>query len=250
MADGSARTGIEVLHRAFAVLDALGDAPGGMASLAVVARRVELPKPTVHRLLATLVSIGVVERAGQRYQLGMHLFELGQAVAEKTDLREAALPFMEDLYEATHEIVHLAVLDGIEVLYLERIRGHRSMKLASKVGGRQPAHCTGLGKALLAFTPEAAARVLAGPLTRRTPYTITVHAVLVDELARIRAAGVAFDRDESAVGVHCAAAPVIVGGRAVAAISVTGSPQRLDVERVAPAVRTATLGLQRKLAGV
>lgn len=238
---------MEVLNRAVDVLDAFAAGPGSTHSLAEISRRCGLPKPTVHRFLAALESLGLVERVGTGYQLGLRLFEIGERVPKKHALREAALPFMQDLYEATHDTVHLAVLEGTQVVYLERIHGHRSPRVASRVGGRLPAACTGVGKAILAFDDEAAARVLAGPLEAMTAYTITDARVLADQLTQIRAAGVAFDREENSIGVTCAAAPILQNGRVIGAVSVTGSAPQLDVQRIAPAVKTAALGIQRTL---
>lgn len=239
---------MEVLNRGVDVLEAFAAGPGTTLSLAEISRRCGLPKPTVHRFLAALESLRLVERTGTGYQLGLRLFELGERVPRKHALREAALPFMQDLYEATHETVHLAVLHGTDAVYLERIRGHRSSnRVASRVGGRQPAACTGVGKAMLAFDDDVARAVLAGPLEARTRHSITDQRVLADELARIRTTGVAFDREENAIGIICAAAPILVRGRPVGAVSVTGQSSRLDLDRIAPAVKTAALGIQRTI---
>ena len=243
----AARPGIEVLNRAVDVLSAFTQGPGTTLSLAEIARRTGLPKPTLHRLLAALELLGLVERRGSGHQLGIRLFELGEHVPRKQRLREAALPFLQDLYEASHDTVHLAVLDGTEVVYLERIRGHRATNVASRVGGRLPAYCTGVGKALLAFTPEAAAATMAMPLVARTPYTITSPAVLAEELARIRATGISHDREENSLGITCVAAPIIVDDLAVGAVSITCGPTQTDVERYAPAVKTAALAIRRSL---
>lgn len=244
-----ARPGIEVLNRAVDILAAFAEGSRVSLSLAEISRRTGLPKATAHRLLAALDTVRLVERTETgNYQLGIRLFELGEHVQRTHELREAALPFMQDLYEATHDTVHLAVLEGTDVVYLERIRGHRQINVASRVGGRLPAACTGVGKALLAFNPEAAQQVLSATLSPRTPYSIVSPKVLDAEFCRIRETGVAFDREENAIGVHCAAAPILVAGRAVAAVSVTGSPARLDVDRIASAVRTAALGIQRTMA--
>jgi IclR family transcriptional regulator, acetate operon repressor len=240
---------LATLERAFAVLAAFERSGREVLTLADLSRETGLPKTTAHRLVHLLVAERVLERRDGGYRLGMRLFELGELVPRKRDLREAALPFIQDLYEATHETVHFAVLDGTDVLYLERISGHRRVKVPSAVGGRLPAHCTGVGKALLAFTPAVADAVLRGPLVRRTPYTITVPAVLRSELERIGETGIAIDREESTAGVSCVAAPVMVRGSAVAAISVTGPTGRLRLDALAPAVRTAALGLSRTLTG-
>ena len=242
------RPGIEVLNRAVDLLNAFTEGPGSTHSLAEIARRTGLPKPTLHRLLAALDVLGLVEKTPAGYQLGIRLFELGEHVPRKQKLREAALPFLQDLFEASHDTVHLAVLDGTDVVYLERIRGHRPINVASRVGGRLPAYCTGVGKALLAFNPEAAMKALAMPLAARTPYTITNHQVLAEELTRIRQTGLSYDREENSIGIVCVAAPILIDDRAIGAVSITCSPPRTDVERYAPAVKAAALGIRRTIA--
>lgn len=243
---------IEVLSRSFDVLWAFCESSASQMSLAEISRGARLPKSTTHRILSCLICLGAVERAGPAYRLGMRMFEIGEHVPRKRDLREAALPFMEDLYEVTHETVHLAVLEGTEVLYIERIQGHHKQRqLASRVGGRLPAYCTGVGKALLAFNPRAAAQVVAdGRLEACTAYTITSPRLLLEELSAIRRSLVSLDRDENALGVHCVATPILVDGEAVAALSVTGPAQRIHEERIGSALRTAGLGLQRALAAL
>lgn len=242
----STRPGIEVINRAVEVLTAFTHGPGTVLSLAELARRTGLPKPTLHRLLAALEVQGLVDKTASGYQLGIRLFELGEHVPRKHKLREAALPFMQDLFEASHDTVHLAVLDGTDALYLERIHGHKTVNPASRVGGRLPAFCTGVGKALLAYNPEAAMRVMAQPLVPRTPYTITSHQVLAEELVRIRQTGISYDREENSLGITCVAAPIVLDDRAIGAVSVTCAPAT-DVERYVPAVRAAALGIRRSI---
>lgn len=244
---GAARPGIEVLNRAVDLLAAFTQGPGTTLSLAELARRTGLPKPTLHRLLASLDGLGLVEKTANGYQLGIRLFELGEHVPRKQRLREAALPFMQDLFEASHDTVHLAVLDGTDVVYLERIRGHKPVNIASRVGGRLPAYCTGVGKALLAFNPEAAMKVLAMPLAARTPYTITNHQVLAEQLTHIRQSGIAFDHEENSIGINCVAAPILVDDRAIGAVSVTCAAPRTDVAHYASAVKAAALGIRRTI---
>lgn len=239
---------VAVLERALSVLS-IFDLEHTELGISELARRAALPKSTVHRMVAEMVRLGILEQDGTRLRLGLRLFELGQLVPRQSTLREAALPYMEDLREATHSAVHLAVLEGVEVVYVEILRGRDRQVLPSRVGGRMPAHATGVGKAILAFSaPEVVkARIDAG-LTRSSPYTILLPGPLARELNTIRAAGVSFDREESALGVVCAAAPVFgANGRVQGALSVTGRAERLDVERMAPAVRTAALALSRVL---
>ena len=176
------------------------------------------------------------------------MFELGELVPIKRRLRETALPFMEDLYEATHETVHLAVRDDLDVLYAEKIRGHSGVDMPSRVGGRLPLSSTGVGKTLLAFSPGSLVEeVVSRPLRRLTEHSIADPAVLQNELATIRTAGVGYDHEEAALGVSCVAAPVLVRGEPVAALSVSVPSGQLQPARLAPAVRTAALALSRTL---
>jgi len=239
---------VSVLERAVSVLSAF-DAEHPEMGISELARRTGLAKSTVHRLVGDLVRLGLLEQSANGVRLGIRLFEFGQLAPRHRTLKEAALPFMEDLREATQSNVHLAVLEGIEVVYLEILRVRDSQPLPSRVGGRMPAHATGVGKAIMAFSPPEVvkARVDAG-LERRTAYTVIMPGALHRELLTIHETGVSFDRQESAMGVVCAAAPVFGPDGAVqAALSVTGRAERLDVERMAPAVRTAALALSRVL---
>jgi IclR family acetate operon transcriptional repressor len=239
-----------VLGRALTLLTAFRPGEDEL-TLAELHRRTGIPKPTAHRLLGELVDWDVVERTPTGIRLGMRLFELGQLVPRQRSLREAAAPFLTDLFEATHETVHLAVPDGIEVVYVQKLDGRRGPTVASRVGGRMPAYCTGVGKVLLAFAPpERFAAVVAAGLERRTPRTVVAPGLLASELAAVRERGVALEHEESTVGITCVAAPVFDGeGPAVAAISITGWANRLDPDRFAPAVRTAALGISRSLRG-
>ncbi|WP_324789250.1 IclR family transcriptional regulator [Streptomyces sp. H51] len=223
---------------------------GGPYRLTELAERSGLPKPTVHRLAADLVALGWLERSGAHYRLGAKLFELGSLVPHRRDLREAALPFLQDLFEATRETVHLGVREGLEVVYLERIHGHEALQLPSRIGGSLPLTCTGVGKALLAFSgAELADEVFAGPLPSLTPYSITDPARLRMTLEKIQVSGLAYEEQEAALGVSCIAAPVFAGGTAVAALSVAVPRSRFRPAQLAPAVRTAALGLSRSLRG-
>ena len=119
----------------------------------------------MYRLAEELVEFGLLERQPVGYRPGIALFELGELAPAKVDLREAALPFMQDLYEATHETVHLGIRDGLDVIYAEKIRGHGGVDVPSRVGGRLPLSSTGVGKALLAHAePEVVEAVLSRPL--------------------------------------------------------------------------------------
>jgi DNA-binding IclR family transcriptional regulator len=237
-----------VLGRALTLLTAFRPGDGEL-TLAELTRRTGIPKPTTHRMLGELAQWNVVERTPRGVRLGMRLFELGQLAPLQRGLREAAAPFLADLFEATHETVHLAVPDGLDVVYVQKLNGRHGPQISTRIGGRMPAYCTGVGKAMLAFgPPERFAAVVAAGLSRRTPRTVVAPGLLAEELARVRERGVAEEHEESTVGIACVAAPVRDGSlHAVAAISITGWANRLDAARLAPAVRTAALGLSRAL---
>lgn len=198
---------------------------GVLLGVSQVTERAGVPKSTAHRLLAVLVEHGFVEKREGRYMLSRSLFELGNLVADARprSLREIAKPFMVDLYVATKATVHLAVLDGSDVLYLEKLCGHGTLLLPSRTGGRVPALCTALGKALIAHAaPEELEAALAGPIPRLTTHTVINRTVLKGEFQQIRSQGYAVDQAGSSLAAKCFAAPILdPQGRATAALSVT-----------------------------
>jgi IclR family acetate operon transcriptional repressor len=238
-----------VVRRAFEVLEAFNGRPSRL-TLSELVEHTGLPKTTVHRMAIELVGLGALERRNGGYALGQRLFELGQLVPRHRDLRELALPHMQDLYEATKETVELAVLDRFEVLYVEVIHGHRRVEGLSPRGGRMPFHCTAPGKAIVAFSsPDLIAQALEQRLRARTPRTITYGAVLEGELARVRTEGLAFDRGESNRRIVCVAAPITRSdGLAVAAVSVSMSHRSaVRIERAGAIVRRGALAMSRAL---
>jgi DNA-binding IclR family transcriptional regulator len=197
-----------------------------------------LPKSTTYRLAERLVVMDWLSRAGAGYRLGMRLFELGGHVLDNDDLHEAACPHLHDLAALSRETVQLAVLDGHDVLILERLGSSRTVMIPTRPGSRLPAHATALGKALLAHaTRVEILDVINAGLPARTPYTIVVPALFDTALADVRKTSIAVDREENLIGVTCVASPVIVAGRTVAAVSVCGSAQRVDPAELGPAVR-------------
>ncbi|MFC4003475.1 IclR family transcriptional regulator [Prauserella oleivorans] len=224
-----------------------GDEALGVSQLA---RRTGLPKSSVHRLAGHLVAHGLLERDDRgAVRLALKLFEVGQLAVQQRGLVDAARPHLADLREATRNTVHLAVLEGTEVVYLDILRGPDAPALPSRVGGRFPAHATAVGKAILAFSPESVVDgVIGGGLARVSRRTVTAPGILRRQLTRIAEEGVAYDREESGIGVVCAAAPLLGSdGSARGAISLSGWTNRMRLDRVAPAVRTAALALSRTL---
>ncbi|MFZ2963521.1 MAG: IclR family transcriptional regulator [Rhodoglobus sp.] len=213
-----------------------------------LSKRAGLSKATGHRIVKEMLELGFLERANGGVRLGLRMFEIGQLVPRQRNLRRAALPLMHDLREATRATVHLAVLDGTDVLYID-ILGQKDT-LPSRIGGRLPSYATGVGKAMLAFAPRfVLEQVLEGEFVSYAPGTVKTRSELESELESARRLGVAFDREESSVGVVCAAAPVLsLDGALLGGLSVSSWVGQMNLQQVAPAVHTAALTLGRVLA--
>lgn len=230
----------------------------GELNLAEISARMHLPQSTVFRLLVTLRSSGLIEhsRNNGKYRLGSTSLALGGAFLRNSDLRQSAKDSLEALRDRCGETVHLAVLDKLEVIYLDKLSGlHPIGLMSSRVGDRSPAHCTGLGKALLAQLSESELRERYAntPLRRYTPNTITHLGALLKNLAEIRAQGYAVDDEEHEPGVACIAAPIFDSAGATAALSVAGPSQRineqLNAKELPRIVRQAAAEVSARLGG-
>jgi IclR family transcriptional regulator, KDG regulon repressor len=219
------------VDKAISLLISFGDQTASGLGVSELARRADLSKSTAFRVLGMLVRNGVVERVGSSYRLGARLHDLGTAVysTEHEKIHEVLTPYLADLYEMTHQTVHLAALHGVEVVYLAKLFGHRRVPSPSRVGGRVPAHCTALGKVLMAYSPDAFDEMLASPLDKLTSRSLTDVDALSAQLMRIRREGIAFDDQEAADGLSCVAVPLLgAGGRPVAAMSLSGPSAEYD----------------------
>ncbi|MEV4749701.1 IclR family transcriptional regulator [Streptosporangium amethystogenes subsp. fukuiense] len=246
------KTGRTVSSRVFALLDAFSQERPALRLVELTAVT-GLPVSTVHRIAAELVELGALKKGRDgTYRIGLRMWELGSLCPQPRTLRDVSLPFIHDLYEATAENVHLAVLDGDEVLYVERVWGPRSVGVASRVGGRQPLHVTGVGKVLLAYAPhELRQAVLAAGLKRYTPHTIVMPGLLMRALQEIRETGIARCAEELALGTASVAAPIHgPDGRVVAALSVVSHTvtHARSLAAVEPALRLAAKSISRELA--
>ncbi len=238
---GRGAGGVQSLDRAIVLLDLLADA-GGEVAISRLAELSGLPLPTIHRLMRTLVTHGYVrQEASRRYALGPRLIRLGEGAARQ--LGTWARPQLVELVAAVGETANLALLEGDDVVYVAQVPSTHSMRMFTEVGRRVFAHCTGVGKALLAQLPaETVQEILARTgMPAQTPHTLTDPATLLRELAQIRQQGYAVDDGEQEVGVRCLAVPVL-GAPAMAAISVSGPAARLTDEvfdRIVPLLRRA-----------
>jgi len=237
------------------LLDVLGAFEPGHPSLTLtgIARRAGLPLPTAHRLVAALTAWGALERddAG-RYHVGLRLWEVAALAPRGVALRQAALPFLEDLYEATHENVHLAVRDGFDAVYTERLSGRSAVRVRSQVGARWPLHATGVGLVLLAYGPaelqERYCREVLAAFTPFTPFTVTDPEALRRALAEVRRGGAAVSDRQITPDALSVAAPVRgPRGDVVAAVSVVVPRSGAPTRSLIPAVRLAGRGISRAL---
>jgi DNA-binding IclR family transcriptional regulator len=240
-----------LLEKAALILSAF-EGQRSALTLTDVIRHSGLPQTTVHRLLDQLVGIGWLERDQRKYRLGLRLLELGAFALHHNRLRQAAVPHLIALHQATGHWVQLWVLDGQEVVCLDQMGDPAQSSVPFQAGGRLPAHCTATGKALLAFGGDE----IEAPLAPRTSRTITSVEALRIELAGVRAEGAAFDREECFPGLSCVAAPLRSGGRALAAISLSRAAGNTDLKRLAPQVSrsaratwTSLFGTGRRVRG-
>ena len=248
MAGNTATPGASVTSRALALLGAF-DAEHRRLGLTELAERTGLPLATAHRLVGELVEWGALARhpSGQ-YVVGRRLWDIGMLAPVQRGLVEVASPFLHDLYGATLATVHLAVRDGTEALYLDRLRGSASVPVVSTIGSRLPLHSTGVGKVLLAHAPaEVRAEVLAD-LGRVTPYTVTQPGSLERQLERVLHDGYATTTEEMSVGACSVAVPVRHEDQVVAALGIVVPSLGRDVGRLVSALDVASRGIGRALA--
>lgn len=234
-------------------LDLLGvfDTEHRGLTLSELARRSGTPLATAHRLVAELVKWGALARQPDgEYVIGRRIWQLGLLAPVQSELRTAAGPFLHDLYGATLATVHLAVRDGLEALYVDRLSGHVSVPVVSKIGSRLPLHATGVGKVLLAHAPDDVRANALKNLTRVTAYTVTQPARLLDQLRRVRAEGYATTGEEMSLGACSVAVPVRNGDTVVAALGMVVPDLRRQLPRMVSALQVAAQGIGRTLASV
>ena len=211
-----------------------GEVEIGVTSLA---KRLGVAKSTVYRLASTLVSEGMLEqnRDNEKYRLGIALFGLGALVRQRMNVSTEARQVMFDLREATGETVHLAILDGSQIMYVLNLESNHAIRMRADLGSRKPAFCTSEGRAILAFqTPEIVDRAFAQGFQPRTLKTITQPQKIRDALEQVRRDGYAREDEQCELGMRSIAAPIRNDtGRVVAAVGVAGPLQRITEDLLA-----------------
>lgn len=246
------RYAIRSVDRAVDILECIA-AQNGVLNVDQIAAATGLPKTTAFRVLATLAARRLIERdaESQTYRLGGLALVIGARAMGDLDLRRSARPHLEQLLAETGETVHLSLLSEDKALCIDKLDASRAMRMASFIGFLDPLHCSGVGKALLAFQDEPARSALLGRLRldAHTPHTITDRAGLVAQIEAIRACGYAIDNEEIEEGLRCVAAPVRDhSGGVVAAVSISGPTTRVTeaaISDIAQAVTRCAAAISR-----
>ncbi|MFJ4845029.1 MULTISPECIES: IclR family transcriptional regulator [unclassified Streptomyces] len=229
---------VPAVTRALDILELFLEGDGTM-SAPEITRRLELPRTTVHELVTTLAARNyLVPLPGQagRYRLGVRTYQLGSRYAEQLDLAAEGQQVARSVAETCDETVHVAVLEGTDVIYIAKVDSTHAVRMVSAAGRRLPAHCTSVGKMLLAALPAAAIDDRFPddrPLTAMTPHSITSPRELRRQLDLVRERGIAVEQRESNPDVSCVAAPVRdSAGHVVAALSISVPMVRWSDERL------------------
>jgi IclR family KDG regulon transcriptional repressor len=205
--------------------------------ISTLSKRLGIAKSTVHRLAVTLVSEGLLEQDPEsgKYRLGIALFRLGALVRRRMNVSGEARPYLFQLRAKTDETVHLAILDGTDIMYVYDLESSQAIRMRSDLGGRKPAYCTAEGQAILAFEPpDVVEGVIGKGLPPRTPQTLTTADGLRRALEAVRQRGCAIEDEESELGMRCIAAPIRDdSGEVIAAVGLAGPVTRLSKKTVA-----------------
>ncbi len=223
---------VKSLAKAFTLLDALGKFENG-TSIAVLSKELRMGKSTVHRLLATLREFDLVwfDASTSNYALGARILRWSDLLLRQNLLIRHGAPILRDLVQTAHETASIAVLDGLDVIFIARFESNQRLRMSEAVGSRCPSHCTALGKAILAALPEEEFRSIfhgGDSLKPMTPNSITSKEQLWNHLDKVRQEGIAFDFEENVVGGVCVGTTVRNHtGKVVAGLSISLPTQRL-----------------------
>jgi IclR family transcriptional regulator, pca regulon regulatory protein len=247
------------LERGLAILSAFRSGRP-LIGVSELGREIGLSRSTTHRYVATLAALGYLQQdpATKKYRLGPRVLDLGFSAINSMELREVAAPHLQELSDATGFTVNMAILDGLDIVYVERSRssrtGQREIDLNLHVGSRLPAYCTSLGKVLLAFLEDGAQKEALAHIdfARRGPNTLTSRPAFLLELKRVREDGFAINNEELAYGLRSIAAPILSrDGVAAAAINLAVHSSMVSMEdlvaRLSPPLRAAAADISARL---
>jgi len=225
---------INSVEKTMKILELLAEK--GELSVSEAATHLDLNRSTCHRFLVTLRELGyVVQNTLSRYRLSFRIFQLGNKVANRVQVRRIAYPYLQELSNLFNETINLGYWDNNEIIHLEKIDSTEILRIDPRIGSRVPAHCTSLGKAILAYLPEEElnAFLKSMPLKAITSHTITTKEKLVQELEKIRKQGFATDSEELCIGLRCVASPVFdYKNYPSYSVSVAGPSSRMTKEKI------------------
>lgn len=234
---------VQSIDRAIAVLKCFSENTREL-KLSDISDHLDLNKSTVHGIISTLKFHGFInqDEETQKYRLGLALMELGTIVINSFDIRSIVAPVINDICNQVQETVHLGTLDNIEVVYIEKKESSHSMRIFTNIGARQPAYCTGIGKAMIAYLePDALIALLPEEIKKFTPKTITDKIELTRELSKVKKNGYAIDDEENSEGLKCVGAPIFDHtGKAKYAISVSGPTIRMTEDKIQETIKLLT----------
>ncbi|MCK4789111.1 MAG: IclR family transcriptional regulator [Desulfobacteraceae bacterium] len=247
------KNSVRSVLRAVRILELIGKA--GSKGVTEISRELKSPKSSVYQIISTLVDQHIIEKDSDSnlYHLGLKLFELGNLARFNLEISEVSNPYLRELNEKLDETVHLTILENGEILYINCFESTKRLRTHSAIGEKAPLHCTGVGKAMLAYLPvdEIEKIIQEKGLQKFTENTITNKAVLLKELKKIAQCGYAIDNMEHEDGVICFAAPIWNHeGKVIASISVAGPSQRITLKMesiLAESVMETTRGISKKL---
>ena len=223
------------VERAFSILEFLNSSKRGW-NISEMSRKLNIPKSTTHVLVSTLDHLGYIKQyqSSRRFQLSTKMFGLGRKALNATPLPEVALPHLRWLVQESKLTAHVGILEKSQVVFVQKVDGPGIIKFDTYVGKCSELHCTGLGKALLAFQPEEIIQSVLSNYTfnRFTKRTISSQSAFVAELARVRQNGYSIDDEEEELGIRCIAAPIFSAGMVLAAVSVTGTTTQIHMEEM------------------
>lgn len=235
-------TNANSVERAFAILELLNTSRRGW-NISEISRKLELPKSSTHVLISTLDRLGYIKETttGKRFQLSAKMYGLGSKALHATPLPEIALPHMHWAVHQSGLTSHLGILEKGQVIFIQKVDGPGIIKFDTYLGKCSELHCTGLGKALLAYLSEDDLRQMLSKhaFSRFTKNTIFTLERFLTELAKVRKNGYAVDDEEEELGIRCVAIPVFEHGKPIAAISFTGTTSQLGPESLNKVVQIA-----------
>ena len=248
-------SGVLVLHKTLDILERIKTTEGGY-KLAELARKVELPKATVYRILSTLEGRGYLDRSADgSYRLAKKLFELQRTVPLEQTLHRVSQAVMERLAASCKETVNLGIVDAGEVVVINTVESPQAVRMSSKIGNRRHLHSTAIGKVMLAGMPDKEVQRLLRlkGLPKLTEQTLTSKAAVLEEILRVRQQGWALDNQENEIEGRCVGAPIAgPEGQVIAALSISGPEFRMDLERarsLVPALKAACAEISRAVMG-